>query len=45
MGSLCRKLRRHLDGPSKLMDLVDEIARFEVEEIARRKEAAKADSA
>lgn len=41
-----RKMRRGYDpahdGPSKLMDLVDAIGKFEVEETARRKAAAEA---
>ncbi|HYQ03712.1 MAG TPA: hypothetical protein VER96_33795 [Polyangiaceae bacterium] len=39
-----RRMRRgydpRVDGPSALMTLVDEIAKFEVEELARRKAAA-----
>jgi len=39
-----KRMRRgydpEVDGPSQLMDLVDEIKRFEVEELARRAAAA-----
>lgn len=41
-----KRMRRgydpRVDGPSKLMQLVDDIAKFEVEELARRKAAAEA---